>query len=112
MNKLWNENKTAFIIVIGGIFFAGYLIFSNTTSLPTKNQVAPDNFVQPIVSGKARENCIIKGNVGFNTKEKIYHLPNCPYYLSTKIDKRYGERWFCTEEEALSAGWRKAYNCP
>jgi hypothetical protein len=23
-----------------------------------------------------------------------------------------GERWFCTEQEAQAAGWRKAGNCP
>lgn len=113
MNRLWNENKIAFIIIIGGIFIAGYLIFfSSTIPSSFKNQIVPDDFVQPTVSGEAQGNCIIKGNIGFNTREKIYHLPNCPYYLSTKIDERYGERWFCTEEEAVSAGWRKAYNCP
>ncbi len=55
--------------------------------------------------------CVIKGNISYKTGEKIYHLPGCPNYKSTKIDTRYGERWFCTEEEAVKAGWRKAYNC-
>ncbi len=54
--------------------------------------------------------CLIKGNVSANG-EKIYHLPNCPYYLKTAIDENKGEKFFCSEEEALKVGWRKALNC-
>jgi len=53
--------------------------------------------------------CVIKGNI---TTEKIYHLPGCDSYDKTVIDESKGERWFCTEPEALAAGWRKAKNCP
>lgn len=57
------------------------------------------------------KNCLIKGNI--NVKgEKIYHLPDCPYYDRTMISEADGEKWFCTEEEAAAAGWRKAENCP
>lgn len=54
--------------------------------------------------------CDIKGNVDFNTGEKIYHLPGMTYYNDTVINIDYGERWFCTETEAYSNGWRKAKN--
>jgi len=50
--------------------------------------------------------CDIKGNVVFGGSEKIYHVPGDKYYWATKIDARYGERWFCTEAEALANGWR------
>jgi len=53
--------------------------------------------------------CNIKGNVGYNSGEKIYHVPGQAYYYDTVIDTRYGERWFCTEYEAQAAGWRRAY---
>jgi len=53
--------------------------------------------------------CNIKGNVSYNTGEKIYHVPGQAYYSETTIDARYGERWFCTEYEAQAAGWRRAY---
>ncbi|MGD8189943.1 thermonuclease family protein [Brevibacillus ginsengisoli] len=44
----------------------------------------------------------IKGNI--NKKgEKIYHLPDSPAYEKTKP-----EEWFCTEQEAKDAGFRKA----
>jgi micrococcal nuclease len=55
--------------------------------------------------------CLIKGNIS-SSGEKIFHLPGCGSYSKTVIDESTGERWFCTEQEALSAGWRKALNCP
>jgi hypothetical protein len=52
--------------------------------------------------------CVIKGNISFNSSEKIYHMPGDPYYSETSIAPAYGERWFCTEAEALANGWRRA----
>jgi endonuclease YncB( thermonuclease family) len=52
-------------------------------------------------------NCLIKGNVS-RSGERIYHAPGGQYYSRTKIDPSKGERWFCTEEEATAAGWRKS----
>jgi hypothetical protein len=40
--------------------------------------------------------------------ERIYHVSGQPYYDKTLINWRTGERWFCTEQEAIAAGWRKA----
>jgi len=51
--------------------------------------------------------CLIKGNIS-SSGEKIYHLPGGEYYDKTVIDESKGERWFCTEEEAQVAGWRKS----
>lgn len=56
--------------------------------------------------------CDIKGNISQTTDEKIYHIPGCGSYNQTVINENDGERWFCTEQEAVSAGWRKAKNCP
>ncbi len=52
-------------------------------------------------------NCQIKGNIS-SSGEKIYHLPSQRYYNQTTIDESKGERWFCTEDEAIAAGWRKS----
>jgi len=49
--------------------------------------------------------CNIKGNI---SSEKIYHMPGQRYYDQTVIDENKGERWFCSEEEAVKAGWRKS----
>ena len=43
-----------------------------------------------------------------NTGERIYHLPSQDYYDETVINASKGERWFCSESEARSAGWRKS----
>lgn len=55
--------------------------------------------------------CAIKGNIAAGSGERIYHTPECAYYNQTVISEDKGERWFCTEEEAQVAGWRKALNC-
>ena len=51
--------------------------------------------------------CVIKGNISTNG-EKIYHVPGQKYYNQTVIDDDKGEMWFCSEEEAVNAGWRKS----
>jgi hypothetical protein len=48
--------------------------------------------------------CLIKGNISENGR--IYHVPGSAHYESTKIDESKGERWFCTEDAARTAGWR------
>lgn len=61
--------------------------------------------VQPAVAQTGE--CVIKGNV--NTKgERIYHVPGQRYYNDTRIQPSHGERWFCSEEEARAAGWRRS----
>lgn len=51
--------------------------------------------------------CVIKGNIS-SSGEKIYHMPGQRYYEKTKIEEGKGERWFCSEDEAIAAGWRKS----
>lgn len=58
----------------------------------------------------SKESCTIKGNVSA-TGEKIYHVKGCKSYDNTQIDTAAGERWFCSESEAKTSGWRKAGNC-
>lgn len=46
--------------------------------------------------------CLIKGNRN-RRGEWIYHIPGMPYYEQTRA-----EEMFCTEEQALRAGYRRA----
>lgn len=48
--------------------------------------------------------CAIKGNI--SRHGRIYHLPGSAFYDAVRIDPSRGERWFCSESEALAAGWR------
>ena len=52
--------------------------------------------------------CDIKGHYAMRAwpYRGIYHLPGCGSYRRTKA-----KRWFCSEEEALAARFRKAYTC-
>ncbi|MDK4726400.1 succinoglycan biosynthesis protein exoi [Rhizobium phaseoli] len=59
-------------------------------------------------SGGSGQSCKIKGNISIETGERIFHVPGQRYYSQTKINPRYGERWFCSEFEAWAAGWRKS----
>lgn len=52
--------------------------------------------------------CDIKGNISIGSGEKIYHVPGQEYYVATRISYQHGERWFCSEKEARTAGWRRA----
>ena len=56
---------------------------------------------------RADRPCGIKGNIG-KGGARIYHLPGGAYYGRTKITKSKGERWFCSEDEARAAGWRRS----
>ena len=51
--------------------------------------------------------CKIKGNIS-NSGERIYHLPGSRHYEKTIINTEKNERWFCSEAEAVQAGWRAA----
>jgi micrococcal nuclease len=68
-------------------------------------------FGQKVLSSQTEKGCLIKGNISVSG-EKIYHLPECGSYDKTVINESKGEKWFCSEEEAILAGFRKAKNCP
>lgn len=76
-----------------------------TTESPSIKQTTTQT-----ISNTSSNSCTIKGNIS-STREKIYHMIGCGSYTKTVIDESKGERWFCTEQEAVSAGWRKALNC-
>jgi hypothetical protein len=64
----------------------------------------PEDLAMPSacnIKGKYAVRARVTGNVG------IYHLQACRSYPAlTKPD-----RWFCSEEDAQAAGFRRAYNC-
>ncbi len=48
--------------------------------------------------------CAIKGNI--TNAGRTYHLPWNRNYDAVRINPSKGERWFCSEAEALAAGWQ------
>lgn len=84
------------------------VIVQTATAAPTSAAAAPVAVGQ---GGFVCQNGVacIKGNI--NSKgDKIYHLPSCPSYEQTQIDKA-GEQLFVSEAEAIAAGWSRAGNC-
>jgi endonuclease YncB( thermonuclease family) len=64
----------------------------------------PDETAMPPgcpIKGKLAVRARVTGNVG------IYHLQTCRSYAGLTKP----ERWFCSEDDAQAAGFRKAYNC-
>jgi endonuclease YncB( thermonuclease family) len=64
----------------------------------------PDDTAMPPgcpIKAKFAVRARVTGNVG------IYHMQGCRSYAGTTRP----ERWFCSEEEAQAAGFRRAYNC-
>jgi cold shock CspA family protein len=87
--------KTIFGVIIMPVI-ALFVILSRPSSYPS-----PITLI-------TKPGCTIKGNISIETSNKIYHLPGMEDYESTVIDLSKGEKWFCTESEAISNGWSKA----
>ena len=69
-----------------------------------RSALFPDDFAAP-------PDCSIKAKFAararFTFNIGVYHLRGCPSYPAlTKPD-----RWFCSEDDAQAAGFRRAYNC-
>ena len=77
-----NSIKKSYLIVF---FVIIVLFFLDLTTKPNK-----------------KEPCVIKGNVSYYGGQLIYHMPGDYYYEATNP-----EYWFCTEEEAVEAGFRR-----
>jgi endonuclease YncB( thermonuclease family) len=55
--------------------------------------------------------CNVKGNIDKQSGDKRFYTPACAQYKFTIIEKDIGESWFCSEKEALAAGFSKAATC-
>jgi endonuclease YncB( thermonuclease family) len=69
-----------------------------------RSALFPEEFAAPAgctIKGKFAVRARVTFNVG------IYHLRDCPSYPAITEP----ERWFCSEDDAQAAGFRKAFNC-
>ena len=53
------------------------------------------------------KDCVIKGNINDRGRH-IYHMPGDKFYSRIVISVAKGERWFCSEAEAIAAGWQRS----
>lgn len=68
----------------------------------------PKTANSPANESSVATECDIKGNISVSSGKKFYHLQGMPEYEITQIDIFRGERYFCSEAEAIASGWRKA----
>jgi hypothetical protein len=76
-----------------------------------KDQNTFSSFIDNLFSSKSShtdssQKCddpLIKGNLTTYDGEKIYHVPGDAYY-----DRTIAEEMFCTEDDAIKAGYRKS----
>lgn len=55
-----------------------------------------------------KPSCNIKGN---RQTDKIYYVPGCGFYDNVDVQLYLGDQWFCSEKEAVAAGFRKSKKC-
>jgi endonuclease YncB( thermonuclease family) len=69
-----------------------------------RDALFPDDLAMPAgcnIKGKLAVRARVTGNIG------IYHLQACRSYPGLTNP----DRWFCSEDDAQAAGFRRAYNC-
>jgi len=62
---------------------------------------------RPAPASPPQSGCVIKGNINAKGR-RIFHVPGQEDYAATRIDTSKGERWFCSADEARTAGWTAA----
>jgi hypothetical protein len=87
----------AFIILLAMVIGVVFML-----AQPNKGLLAPSAAIT------SESTCEIKGNISISTGVRYYHLPGMEDYDSTIITLGEGERWFCSEAEAIAQGWKKA----
>lgn len=88
-----------------GLWAANACKVPTATSPAVESAQGESTQVGELIQGPS-DGCLIKGNI--SSGGKIYHIPGGAYYEKTVIDTTSGERWFCTEADAVAAGWRKS----
>lgn len=102
----------------GHVFAAGGLLASHYSSETAEAQSEkrgiwrgtaerPSEFRKAVWDRALRNapnGCPIKGRR--RDDQGVYVVPWSPRYRRTRVRTRRGDRWFCSEEEARSAGWK------
>jgi hypothetical protein len=80
------------------------ILLGSNCPADARRRLFPDQAVRP-------EGCEIKGKYAVRAMltghRGIYHLPNCGSYRRTRAP----DRWFCSEADAIAAGFRLSFTC-
>lgn len=107
INEVMNEEGFAF-------FIKGKINTENSLLIEQSQEKAKlakrgvwSSYCQTKIDG-----CSIKGNYRPADNTRIYHTIDCYNYDRITIKPGTSDRWFCSEEEAKKAGFRKSNDCP
>ncbi len=98
-SKQKNRKRGLLETALGIGFLAAIVLFQMQFS---------SNRSPPPITSITKPGCVIKGNIAVDTRDKLYHIPGMEDYDRTIISPAKGERLFCSESEALAAGWQRA----
>lgn len=108
------------ILVNGEMLKNGYARYSGRSESKAKGmdkdfEYARDNelglYSTCVSEAPLDPKCTIKGNISDGRNTKIYHYKGCKNYTHTRVDIDLGEQWFCSEQEAIDAGFVKSGGC-
>jgi hypothetical protein len=103
-NPVRTSSSYTIAVIVASIILVVMVVSVLFMIIPSKNTtIAPS-----LRTVTTNSDCVIKGNISITTGNRYYHLPGMEDYDSTVITLSKGERWFCTEAEAIAQGWRKA----
>jgi cold shock CspA family protein len=113
INASFNENSTALIRSSSNCTNSVPKQSNKKTKKLNLQLLASVGLVVLVVSVAAFElikqsKCNIKGNISYPSGEKLYHKPSYRDYAKVEVFTNEGERWFCSEQEAINAGWQDA----
>lgn len=93
--------------IFGLVIMAGIVLFQ-IQSIPRRSPAPIASITPAPIASTVKPDCVVKGNISISTGARLYHVPGMRDYGGTIIDPSKGERWFCSESEAVAAGWQRA----
>lgn len=102
------------------MILSGWARFTSTASSQSENLKAAFQQVKTEKVGVFSDQCLQvtnpqnpKCNIKGNAREgkKTYFFPGCGNYSNVSLELDQGDQWFCSESDALLAGFTKSANC-
>jgi cold shock CspA family protein len=106
-NHRRNKSHRSKELAIGAGVFVGLVLLLMQCRSGMSPSRSPSRMPASIES-ITKPGCVVKGNISINSGRMLYHVPGMEDYEGTIIDPDKGERWFCSEAEAVAAGWHRA----
>lgn len=124
VNKMDNYGRTlAYVFLVGKEISVNELLLiqgAGKFKLDTANLTYQNELIADAIEAHVQRNglwsacaedpqtgCVIKGNLD-KSDRRWYHLPDFRHYDQTIVRLDRGDQWFCSEKEAIAAGFIRA----